>query len=333
MTRKSWTYKDAGVDIEAGKKAVEDIRRLVQRTNRVEVISDIGGFGGLFSLAKEKYDQPVLVSSSDGVGTKIKIAQELGKHDTVGIDLVAMCVNDVLAMGAEPLFFMDYIACDRVKPHIITEIVKGISDGCIEAGCALLGGETAEMPDLYEPDTYDLAGFAVGIIEKEKIIDGSRINDSDVIIGLPSSGLHSNGFSLVRKLFPSPKEEEGLALLNPTRIYVKLVLALIDEFDIHALAHITGGGLIENIERLLPADLEASINFNEIRPPEVFDMIQKKGNIDDMEMMKVFNMGIGMVVVASLEELDEIKELLSSMQEAFSVLGSIKKGKGNIVFV
>jgi phosphoribosylformylglycinamidine cyclo-ligase len=330
MTDKSWTYKDAGVDVEAGKNIVESIRKHVRKTYRPEVIADIGGFGGLFGLDKDKYKEPVLVSSTDGVGTKLKLAQEIGKHDTVGIDLVAMCVNDILVMGAEPLFFLDYIACGKVDSAIIESLVKGISDGCVEAGCALLGGETAEMPDMYKPVEYDLAGFAVGVVEKSKIIDGSRIHKDDVIVGLPSSGLHSNGYSLVRKLFPSLDAETAMMFLNPTRIYVKPILGLLEEFDIHGLAHITGGGITENIERLLENNIDAVIDTNSWPAPEVFDRIQKQGNIDMSEMFRTFNMGIGMTVIIDRKELNELTGLLTSLEEPFFIIGKMESGKGKV---
>lgn len=327
---KSWTYKDAGVDVEAGKTVVEAIKRFAKKTYRPEVIADIGGFGGLFGLDTAKYKEPVLVSSTDGVGTKLKLAQDMGRHDTVGVDLVAMCVNDVLVMGAEPLFFLDYIACGKVETSVIEDLVKGISRGCIEACCALLGGETAEMPDMYGAGEYDLAGFSVGVVEKSKVIDGSRIAKDDVIIGLPSSGLHSNGYSLVRKLFPSPDNETALMFLNPTRIYVKPVTGLLEEFDIHGLAHITGGGIIDNIERLLKGDVNAVIDTSVWPLPEVFERIQKQGNITRQEMFKTFNMGIGMAVIIDRKELDEMSGLLRSLEEPFFVIGRLEPGNGNV---
>ncbi len=331
MTEKSWTYEDAGVDVEAGKSVVEAIKRFAKKTHRPEVIADIGGFGGLFGLDTSKYKEPVLVSSTDGVGTKLKLAQQANRHDTVGIDLVAMSVNDILVMGAEPLFFLDYIACGKVDAKVIEDLVKGISRGCIEACCALLGGETAEMPDMYDPGEYDLAGFAVGVVEKSKIIDGSGIGKNDVIVGLPSSGLHSNGYSLVRKLFPSPDEETALMFLNPTHIYVKPITGLLEEFDIHGLAHITGGGIIDNIERLLKDDVNAVIDTKSWPLPEVFDRIQTKGNITKQEMFKTFNMGIGMAVIIDRKELDEMIDLLRSLEEPFFVIGKLESGNGNVL--
>lgn len=330
MPKKKWTYRDAGVDIEAGKTAVEAIRGYVKRTYRPEVMTEIGGFSGLFHLGKDACQDPVLVSSTDGVGTKLKLAQHVGKHDTVGIDLVAMCANDVLAMGAEPLFFLDYIACGRLEPAMIAELVKGISDGCLDAGCALIGGETAEMPGLYAEGEYDLAGFAVGIVERDRIIEGSSITAGDVIVGLPSSGLHSNGFSLVNGLFPDPSAEMALAFLNPTRIYVKPVLGLTREFSIHGLAHITGGGLVDNVERLLPEGLDAVIDTSAWSPSEVFDKIQRQGNIETEEMFTVFNMGIGMAIILPAGELDDLQKTLDSLDEPSYAIGSIKTGGGRV---
>lgn len=331
MPEDSWTYKQAGVDIEAGKEAVDAIKDLVIRTNRPEVMTELGGFGGLFRLAKENYRDPVLVSSTDGVGTKIKLAQLVDKHDTIGIDLVAMCVNDILVMGAEPLFFLDYIACHSVIPERIAALVKGISDGCIDAGCALLGGETAEMPAVYDEAEYDLAGFAVGIVDKDEIIDGSAVKPGDVIIGLPSSGIHSNGYSLVNKLFPAPDRETALAFLNPTRIYVKQVLPLVKDFDVHAMSHITGGGLPDNIERLLPAGVNAVIDTSAWTPPAVFDKVRVQGSIEIDEMFKVFNMGIGLALVVPEKVAVDVKKSLAGMGEDHYEIGRIEAGEGLVI--
>lgn len=331
MPENSWTYKKAGVDIEAGAQAVDAIKQLVKKTNRPGVISDIGGFGGLFQIQPGKYTEPILVSSTDGVGTKVKIAQDAGIHNTVGIDLVAMCVNDIVVSGAEPLFFLDYIACGRLDVSLVNDLVAGISDGCVDAGCALLGGETAEMPDLYSPGEYDLAGFTVGVVEKGKIIDGSAIAPGDVIIGLPSTGVHSNGYSLVRKLFPEPDAELAEELLTPTRIYVKPVLGLLDKVRAKGLAHITGGGLIDNVSRIMPGDTAAVFDIDAWEPPPIFKKLQTAGNIGHTEMYTVFNMGIGMVIVVAAEDLAAAKSALEEMGEAYIVAGRVERGHGNVI--
>jgi len=327
----SWTYRQAGVDIKAGARAVDVIKELVKKTDRPGVMSGIGGFGGLFRVDPETYKDPILVSSTDGVGTKVKIAQEAGKHDTVGIDLVAMCVNDIVVMGAEPLFFLDYIACGRLDVSLIGDLVKGISDGCVDAGCALLGGETAEMPDLYADGEYDLAGFAVGVVEKNGIIDGSGIADGDVVIGLPSSGIHSNGYSLVRKLFPEPDPKLAEVLLTPTRIYVKPVAQLTKAVKVRGMAHITGGGLIDNVARILPEDVAAVFDTAAWDAPNIFARLKKKGNVENTEMYTVFNMGIGMVVVVAESDLPAARAALDAIDEPHSVIGKITKGHGNVV--
>lgn len=331
MPQESWTYKDAGVDISAGAAAVDVIKELVKKTNRPGVLSGIGGFGGLFEIEPGRYEAPVLVSSTDGVGTKVKIAQDAGIHDTVGIDLVAMCVNDIIVMGAEPLFFLDYIACGRLDVTLINELVKGVSDGCAAAGCALLGGETAEMPDLYREGEYDLAGFTVGVVEKGKIIDGSKITPGDVIIGLPSSGVHSNGYSLVRKLFPDPGEKLIKELLTPTTIYVKPVLRLLKDIEAHGLAHITGGGLIDNVARILPDDAAAVFDASAWDAPGIFAKMREKGNIESTEMYTVFNMGLGMVVVVAEADLDPAREVLDDICQPYDIVGTIQPGHGNVV--
>ncbi len=331
MSEDSWTYKAAGVDIEAGAEAVDVIKELVKKTERPGVMGGIGGFGGLFRLEPGRFNDPLLVSSTDGVGTKVKIAQEAGIHDTIGIDLVAMCVNDIVVMGAEPLFFLDYIACGKVEVSLITALVKGISDGCVEAGCALLGGETAEMPDLYEDGEYDLAGFVVGVVEKEKVIDGSGIKEGDVIMGLPSSGIHSNGYSLVRKLLPEPDPELTKTLLTPTRIYVKQILELLKETTLHGVAHITGGGLIDNVARLLPEGTAAVLDTDAWKTPELFAMLQRRGNVARAEMFTVFNMGIGMAIILPAQDADRASRLLTAMGEEHFMIGRITKGHGNVV--
>jgi len=327
----SWAYKDAGVDIEAGAAAVDVIKELVKKTSRPGVVGGIGGFGGLFRLEPDRYDDPLLVSSTDGVGTKVKIAQEAGVHDTIGIDLVAMCVNDIVVMGAEPLFFLDYIACGKLEVSLVTALVKGISDGCVEAGCALLGGETAEMPDMYKVGEYDLAGFTVGVVEKSKVIDGSAITDGDVIIGLPSSGIHSNGYSLVRKLLPEPDPALQKQLLTPTRIYVKQILELVRETTVHGIAHITGGGLVDNVARLLPEGTAAVLNTDAWKTPELFAMLQRQGNVKRTEMFTVFNMGIGMAIILPVQEAEKAGRLLQALGEEYFVIGQIAKGRGNVV--
>ncbi len=331
MARESWTYKDAGVNIEAGSQAVEAIKEHVKKTFRSGLISDIGGFGGLFQIEPGKYNEPVLVASTDGVGTKVKIAQDAGQHDTIGIDLVAMCVNDIVVMGAEPLFFLDYIACGALDVSVVTELVKGISEGCVQAGCALLGGETAEMPGLYHDGEYDLAGFTVGVVEKSKIIDGSTIQEGDVILGFPSSGLHSNGYSLVRKIFPERDEKLNSELLTPTKIYVTPVRQLLEVVEAHGLAHITGGGLIENVSRILPDGTSAVFDIASWTTPEVFDRIQKKGNVTRTEMFTVFNMGIGMVVILPAGAVEAAERALKKSREPHFRIGLIEKGHGDVV--
>jgi phosphoribosylformylglycinamidine cyclo-ligase len=297
------TYKDAGVDIEAGYEAVRLMREDVQRTFRPEVLTDIGGFGGLFALNKEKYKEPILVSGTDGVGTKLKIAFLMDKHDTIGIDCVAMCVNDIVCSGAEPLFFLDYVSLGKNRPEQVAEIVKGISNGCVEAGCALIGGETAEMPGFYPDGEYDLAGFAVGVVDKGKIIDGKSIKEGDKLIGLASSGIHSNGYSLVRKVLSPTKAKLkekvkslgstlGEALLTPTKIYVKTILDLKDKFEIKGISHITGGGFYENLPRMLPEGLGIKVFKGSWPVLPVFNLLQDVGMIDEDDMFNTFNMGI-----------------------------------------
>jgi len=336
---KTITYKDAGVDIEAGNRFVEMIKPLVKATARPEVISDIGGFGGLFSLNSNKYKQPALVASTDGVGTKLKLAFMLDKHDTVGIDLVAMCVNDIVVQGAEPLFFLDYLATGKLSPEKSVEIMKGISEGCQQAGCALLGGETAEMPGMYADGEYDLAGFTVGVVDRENIVDGSAINTDDQIIGIASSGLHSNGYSLARKILlekmaldldATPNGLDlplGEALICPTRIYVKSTLNLLRDFDIKGIAHITGGGLSENIPRVLPRNCKAVIDCDSWEKPFIFELLREGGNIDPFEMYRTFNNGIGMVLVVPAEQVEEIIGRLSGLNERAYLIGEIAKRK------
>ncbi len=307
------SYKDAGVDIDAGNLAVQKMKGFVQSTYRPEVLTDLGSFAGLFQLDIKKYPEPVLLSGTDGVGTKLRVAQLLHKHDTVGIDAVAMCVNDILVQGAEPLFFLDYIAVGKLDPDRVAAIVKGVAEGCRQSGCALIGGETAEMPGFYPDEDYDIAGFAVGVADKSKILTGDKVAAGDVLIGLPSTGLHSNGFSLARRvLLPdeaaAAKYEESLgqtigeAMLTPTRIYVKDILPLFGSVDIHGMCHITGGGLLENLPRVYAAELCARIDGSAWQRPAIFDLLQKRGDIPTMEMFRVFNMGVGYVIIVPAAE-------------------------------
>ncbi|MHB1399894.1 MAG: phosphoribosylformylglycinamidine cyclo-ligase [Trichloromonadaceae bacterium] len=335
--KNSVTYKDAGVDIDAGNRFVQMIKPLVKATTRPEVLTDIGGFGGLFSLNSDKYKKPTLVASTDGVGTKLKIAFMADKHDTVGIDLVAMCVNDIVVQGAEPLFFLDYLATGKLSPEKAVEIVKGISEGCVQAGCALIGGETAEMPGMYGDGEYDLAGFTVGVVDNDRIIDGSSITVGDKLIGLASSGLHSNGYSLARKVcferlglsidsfVPELGKPLGEALLTPTRIYVKAILNLLRDFQIKGMAHITGGGLLENIPRVLPRHCRALIHKNSWEIPAIFQLLRAGGNIDEIEMHRTFNNGIGMVLIVPDREVEDIMVRLSGLKETAYIIGEITK--------
>lgn len=336
------TYKSAGVDVDAGNKAVELIKGHVKSTFRPGVLGSFGGFGGFFQPDMRKYREPVLISGTDGVGTKLKVAFMMDKHDTIGIDCVAMCVNDVLVHGAEPLFFLDYIALGKLIPERVAEIVKGVAEGCKRAGCALLGGETAEMPGLYEKGEYDLAGFTVGIADKDKILDGSKIQEGDVVIGIASSGLHSNGYSLARKVFfdmakysvDTYIEEFGKTLgeeiLQPTKIYAK-VLEAIQPFNVHGMAHITGGGLIENIPRILPNGFEVILNGNAWEKPPVFSVLQKIGKVDPREMYRTFNMGVGYVVILPQEDGEQVLKALEEIHEQAWIIGKVSKGKGGVV--
>jgi len=309
------SYKDAGVDIDAGNTFVERIKEAVASTHREEVVSDLGGFGGLFELASHKYQQPILVSGTDGVGTKLKLAQQMNQHGSIGVDLVAMCVNDVIVQGAEPLFFLDYFATGKLDVETSTQVVEGISRGCLLAGAALIGGETAEMPGMYAPGEYDLAGFCVGVADKPALITGANISPNDVIIGVQSSGVHSNGFSLVNTLIaqqgfklddPFNGSTLGETLLTPTTIYVKLILKLITEFEIKGLCHITGGGITENLPRVLPPGTAAQIEQNSWSRPAIFDWIQQQGEVAEDEMLRVFNCGVGMAIIVPAEQLDAV---------------------------
>jgi len=330
-SKKPITYRDAGVDIDAGDALVEAIKPFAKKTLRPEVLAGIGGFGALCRIPK-KYREPVLVSGTDGVGTKLKLAFRLGRHDTVGIDLVAMSVNDVLTQGAEPLFFLDYFACGRLDVGVATEVVKGIARGCELAGCALIGGETAEMPGMYAEGEYDLAGFAVGVVEKGAIIDGRDIVAGDVVLGLASSGAHSNGYSLVRRILERAKPDLradfhgrplGEALLEPTRIYVKPVLALMGQARVKGLAHITGGGLVENLPRVIPENLKAVISRSSWKMPPLFEWLQREGGVDDAEMLRVFNCGIGMALVVAAGSAEAAERALTASGETVFRLGRI----------
>ncbi|MDO9573608.1 MAG: phosphoribosylformylglycinamidine cyclo-ligase [Candidatus Contubernalis sp.] len=343
LLKDEMSYKKAGVDIDAANLAVEKIKGLVQKTYRNEVLTDIGGFGGLFALNVEKYKEPVLVSGTDGVGTKLKIAFLMDSHLTVGIDLVAMCVNDIAVLGAEPLFFLDYLAVGKLEPEKVSQIVEGISNGCRQAGCALIGGETAEMPGFYAPGEYDLAGFAVGVVDKGNIINGSNISVGDKIIGVASSGLHSNGYSLVRKVLLEGKESRlqdfkpslgctlGEELLKPTTIYTGLVLELLKNNNINGMIHVTGGGFYENIPRVLPPGTGAVIDHQWSIPP-IFPLIQEEGNITSREMFRTFNMGIGFILVVPSGEENNILEVISRYGQKGWTLGEVVSGEGVEIF-
>lgn len=330
----SQAYKDAGVDITAGYRAVELMKSHIARTKTKGVCSDLGGFGGMFELDIENIKRPVLVSGTDGVGTKLKLAFLANKHDTIGIDCVAMCVNDIICCGAKPLFFLDYIACGKNVPERIEQIVKGVCDGCEMADVALIGGETAEMPGFYPVDEYDLAGYSTGVVDKDKIIDSSLINKGDVVIGLASSGVHSNGFSLVRKVFDLNdygKKDVVDTLLTPTKIYVKPILALIDKIRVKGISHITGGGFYENIPRMIPDGLCARIDKAKIRVLPIFDLIQREGNISEHDMFNTFNMGVGMAVTVANKDTDKALEILNNAGETAYVIGEIIEHKDKIV--
>lgn len=339
----SESYKQAGVDITAGYKAVDLMKAHIAKTMTSGVCSDIGGFGGLFELDLTGIQKPVLVSGTDGVGTKLKIAFIMDKHDTVGIDCVAMCVNDIICCGAKPLFFLDYIACGKNVPERIADIVKGVADGCVQSGAALIGGETAEMPGFYPVDEYDLAGFSVGVVDKEKILDNKSMCEGDVIIALPSSGVHSNGFSLVRKVFDVENEDitkpepalggksVGEVLLAPTKIYVKPMLALFDKVKVKGVSHITGGGFYENIPRSIPDGLCAKIDRASVRVLPIFDLIAKKGNIPERDMFNTFNMGVGMSVVVPASDADKALEILKANGEDAYIIGNVIRSDEKIV--
>lgn len=341
----SQAYKNAGVDVEAGYKAVELMKEHVKRTNIPGVLSGIGGFGGLFELGTG-YKNPVLVSGTDGVGTKLKLAFVMDKHDTVGQDCVAMCVNDIACGGAKPLFFLDYIAVGKNVPERVADIVKGVADGCVQAGCALIGGETAEMPGFYDPEEYDLAGFSVGIVDKDKIIDGSRLEAGNVIVGIQSSGVHSNGYSLVRKVFGIDDSSDcirrmhtysdelgmtiGEALLTPTRIYVKPLLSAIEKTDVRAVAHITGGGFIENVPRMLKEGTKAIIRKDSFEVLPIFQMIQKLGDVSERDMYNTYNMGIGLMMALPADQADAAIAAAEAAGEKAMVIGEIVDGEKGV---
>lgn len=341
---KSDIYAKAGVDITAGYKSVELIKKHIAKTNIKGVISSIGGFGGLFELDLKGIKKPVLVSGTDGVGTKLKIAFLMNKHDTIGIDCVAMCVNDIICVGAKPLIFLDYIACGKNYPEKISEIVKGIAKGCVQSNCALIGGETAEMPDFYAKDEYDLAGYSTGIVDKSKIINNSLIKKGDIIIALSSSGIHSNGFSLVRKILninnsninnvvkELGKKSIGEILLTPTKIYVKPILKLLKKIKVKGISHITGGGFYENIPRCIPNGLCAEIEKNKIKILPIFKYIQKIGDIEERDMFNTFNMGVGMCIIVSKKDAEKTIKILSSCKEDAYIIGKIIENKEKIIF-
>ncbi len=343
MKSYSESYKAAGVDITAGYKAVELMKSHIARTMTGGVVSDIGGFGGLFELDMTNITRPVLVSGTDGVGTKLKIAFIMDKHDTVGIDCVAMCVNDIICCGAKPLIFLDYIACGKNVPEKIAAIVSGVAEGCVQAGCALIGGETAEMPGFYPVDEYDLAGFSTGVVDKARILNNKTICEGDVIIALPSSGVHSNGFSLVRKVFDVEKADitrpcaelggksVGEVLLTPTKIYVKPMLALFDEVTVKAVSHITGGGFYENIPRSIPKGYSAKIEKSAVRVLPIFELLEKTGKIDNRDMFNTFNMGVGMSVVVGRDDADRAVETLKKNGENAYILGEIVKSDEGVI--
>ena len=342
---RSESYAAAGVDITAGYKAVELMKSHIARTKNEGCLDDVGGFGGCFGLPVAGMEEPVLVSGTDGCGTKVKMAILMNKHDTIGIDAVAMCVNDIICVGAKPLFFLDYIACGKNIPEKIASIVGGVAEGCVQSGAALIGGETAEHPGLMPIDDYDLAGFAVGIVDKKKILDNTKMKEGDVIIALPSSGVHSNGFSLVRKVFDIDNNPASLyepcadlggasiaeTLLTPTRIYVKSVLALIEKVDVKGISHITGGGFYENIPRSIPNGLSAKITKSAVKVLPIFDLIAKRGNIPERDMFNTFNMGVGMSIVVAKEDADKAIEVLKANGEDAYIIGEIIEGEESVV--
>jgi len=327
----SLTYQDAGVDINKGNDLIEQIKPIAKSTTREGVLAGLGGFGAMFELPTNKYKNPVLISGTDGVGTKLKVAEMLNKHDTIGIDLVAMCVNDLIVQGAEPLFFLDYYATGKLNTDIAVSVISGIGEGCKQSGCALIGGETAEMPGMYSGEDYDLAGFCVGIAEKADVIDGTKVKNGDHIIALGSSGPHSNGYSLIRKVLErtEPTDHQLQQLIEPTKIYVKSVLSLLKKHSVHAISHITGGGLLENIPRVLPDNLAAKLDNSSWQMPEIFQFLQDNGNIELTEMYRVFNCGVGMVLVVSNDESTDVIKHLETQGEKAWLIGKIVKKSHN----
>ncbi|MDH3336575.1 MAG: phosphoribosylformylglycinamidine cyclo-ligase [Gammaproteobacteria bacterium] len=336
---KPLTYKDAGVDIDAGTALVDRIKPLVAKTHRPEVLGGLGGFGGLFALPPDRYREPVLVSGADGVGTKLMLAQRLQRHDTIGIDLVAMCVNDVLVQGAEPLFFLDYFACGRLDVDVASAVVAGIAEGCHQAGAALIGGETAEMPDMYEDGAYDLAGFCVGAVERSEMIDGSTITSGDALIGIASSGPHSNGYSLIRKVLDIAANDSiagrpaGEVLLEPTRIYVRNILKLMQSVTIKGLSHITGGGITDNLPRVLPENVHAVVDTSSWQQGPVFDWLAEHGNMETADMRRTFNCGVGMIVVVKDAELATALSTLEGLGENAWPIGHVAAGHGRVRYL
>ena len=339
MTNKPLTYKDAGVDIDAGNAFVDRIKPLVKRTQRPEVLAGLGGFGGLFALPPDRYREPVLVSGTDGVGTKLMLAQHLGKHDTIGVDLVAMCVNDVLVTGAEPLFFLDYFASGKLDIDVAADVVRGIAEGCAQAGAALIGGETAEMPDMYGDGEYDLAGFCVGAVERSELIDGRSIAPGDALIAIASSGPHSNGYSLIRKVLELEPEAEidgrpaAIALLEPTRIYVRSVRALLDAIPLKGIAHITGGGISENLPRMMADAVHAQIDTTTWQQGSVFNWLAERGNIEIDEMRRTFNCGVGLIVAVAADDVAAALDVLGNHNESAWQIGEIADGAGPVQFL
>jgi len=331
----SLTYKDSGVDITKGNNLIEKIKPIAKATSRPGVLEGLGGFGAMFEIPLNKYQNPVLISGTDGVGTKLKVAETLNQHNTIGIDLVAMCVNDLIVQGAEPLFFLDYYATGSLNPDIATSVISGIGKGCIQSGCALIGGETAEMPGMYKGEEYDLAGFCVGIVEKDKIIDGSKVSLGDHIVALGSSGPHSNGYSLIRKVLErtTASPDQLRALIEPTKIYVNSILSLINNLPVNAISHITGGGLLENIPRVIPCNLAARLDTSSWTMPDIFKWLQTEGNIDSKEMYRVLNCGIGMVVVTSKNSSQAVIDCLKDSGENAWLVGEIVNSTGDQVVI
>ena len=331
----SLTYKDSGVDITKGNQLIEKIKPIAKSTLRPGVLAGLGGFSAMFEIPIDRYKNPVLISGTDGVGTKLMVAEMLNKHDTIGIDLVAMCVNDLIVQGAEPLFFLDYYATGSLNEEVATSVISGIGEGCIQSGCALIGGETAEMPGMYNGEEYDLAGFCVGIVEKNQIIDGSKVSVGDQIIALGSSGPHSNGYSLIRKVLEKSKPSSSQldSLIEPTKIYVKSILSLIQNLPVHAISHITGGGLLENIPRVLPKHLAANLDQNSWELPQIFKWLQSEGNIDTMEMYRVLNCGVGMVVIVPKALSGKAIKILKSCGENAWLIGEVIDSEGEQVLI